>query len=167
MNSIFLNYDSDLTNLLEWYKQLMGESLGKKSKGILPLISNMPKDNHSVMQYYLDGPKKIFFTFFSSKNDSSMKIKNIRLEKDLNYLKNKSLSQIVKSQKIATEKVFKYKKIPFRSFEIFKKNEKTLGELFIFFILETILLGKALNVNPYDQPSVELIKTQTKKLLIK
>ena len=96
-----------------------------------------------------------------------MKIKNIRLEKDLNYLKNKSLSQIVKSQKIATEKVFKYKKIPFRSFEIFKKNEKTLGELFIFFILETILLGKALNVNPYDQPSVELIKTQTKKLLIK
>ena len=48
MNSIFLNYDSDLTNLLEWYKQLMGESLGKKSKGILPLISNMPKDNHSV-----------------------------------------------------------------------------------------------------------------------
>ena len=145
----------------------MGESLGKKSKGILPLISNMPKDNHSVMQYYLDGPKKNFFTFFSSKNDSSMKIKNIRLEKDLNYLKNKSLSQIVKSQKIATEKVFKYKKIPFRSFEIFKKNEKTLGELFIFFILETILLGKALNVNPYDQPSVELIKTQTKKLLIK
>ena len=96
-----------------------------------------------------------------------MKIKNIRLEKDLNYLKNKSLSQIVKSQKIATEKVFKYKKIPFRSFEIFKKNEKNLGELFIFFILETILLGKALNVNPYDQPSVELIKTQTKKLLIK
>ncbi len=167
MNSIFLNYDSDLTNLLEWYKQLMGESLGKKSKGILPLISNMPKDNHSVMQYYLDGPKKNFFTFFSSKNDSSMKIKNIKLEKDLNYLKNKSLSQIVKSQKIATEKVFKYKKIPFRSFEIFKKNEKTLGELFIFFILETILLGKALNVNPYDQPSVELIKTQTKKLLIK
>ena len=80
MNSIFLNYDSDLTNLLEWYKQLMGESLGKKSKGILPLISNMPKDNHSVMQYYLDGPKKNFFTFFSSKNDSSMKIKNIRLE---------------------------------------------------------------------------------------
>ena len=67
MNSIFLNYDSDLTNLLEWYKQLMGESLGKKSKGILPLISNMPKDNHSVMQYYLDGPKKIFSLFFHLK----------------------------------------------------------------------------------------------------
>ena len=58
------------------------------------------------------------------------------------------------------------KKIPYRSFEIFKKDEKTLGELFCFFILETILLGKSLNVNPYDQPAVELIKVETKKLLI-
>ena len=58
------------------------------------------------------------------------------------------------------------KKIPFRSFEIKKRNEKTLGELFCFFILETILIGKLLNVNPYDQPAVELIKKETKKLLI-
>ena len=57
------------------------------------------------------------------------------------------------------------KKIPFRSFNILKRDEKTLGELFIFFILETILLGRALKVNPFDQPSVELIKTQTKKFL--
>ena len=44
--------------------------------------------------------------------------------------------------------------------------KKTLGELFCFFILETILIGKLLNVNPYDQPAVELIKKETKKLLI-
>ncbi len=69
-------------------------------------------------------------------------------------------------KKIATEKVFIKKKIPFRSFEIKKRNEKTLGELFCFFILETILIGKLLNVNPYDQPAVELIKKETKKLLI-
>ena len=71
------------------------------------------------------------------------------------------------SQKLATEKVFLNKKIPYRSFDILNKDEKTLGQLFIFFILETILLGKALNVNPYDQPSVELIKIETKKKLIK
>ena len=47
-----------------------------------------------------------------------------------------------------------------------KKNEKTLGTLFCFFILETILLGKSLNLNPYDQPAVELIKQETKKILI-
>ena len=62
-------------------------------------------------------------------------------------------------------KMFLKKKIPFRSFEIKKRDEKTLGELFCFFILETILLGKALNLNPYDQPAVELIKIETKKLL--
>ena len=54
------------------------------------------------------------------------------------------------------------KKIPFRSFEIIKRDEKTLGGLFCFFILETILLGKLLEVNPFDQPSVELIKKETK-----
>ena len=76
------------------------------------------------------------------------------------------MTQIILSQKLATEKVFSKKKLPFRSFEILNRNEKTLGELFCFFILETILLGRAIKVNPYDQPSVELIKKETKKLLI-
>ena len=58
------------------------------------------------------------------------------------------------------------KKIPFRSFQIKKRNEQTLGELFSFFILETILLGKCLNLDPYNQPAVELIKKETKRLLI-
>ena len=70
------------------------------------------------------------------------------------------------SQYIASQKVFKKKSIPFRSFFINERNEKSLGELFTFFILETMLLGKALNVNPYDQPAVELIKTSTKKMLM-
>ena len=84
----------------------------------------------------------------------------------MNYLKNKNINKIIYSQKIATEIIFKKKHIPFRSFEILKRDEKSLGELFTFFILETILLGRALNVNPFDQPSVELIKKETKKILI-
>ena len=64
------------------------------------------------------------------------------------------------------QKIFLQKKnIPFRSFEIKERSEKTLGELFCFFILETILLGKLLNLNPYDQPAVELIKKETHKIL--
>ena len=66
----------------------------------------------------------------------------------------------------ATQNVFKRKKIPFRSFEILERNEQSLGEIFCFFILETILLGRALKVNPFDQPSVELIKKETKKILL-
>ena len=163
-NSIILNYDPDSESLFKWYQQLMAESLGKKSKGILPIISSMPKDNHSVMQLYLDGFKNNFFTFFFKKEKYSENINNISLLSERNYLKNKSINQIIQTQMKATENVFSKKKIPFRTFEITKRDEQTLGELFIFFILETILLGRTLNVNPYDQPSVELIKTETYKI---
>ena len=166
-NSIILNYDENSSDLFFWYQQLIAESLGKKSKGILPVISNMPKDNHSLMQLYLDGFKNNFYTFFNVKNKFSKIIIKDKLIKSHNYLKNKSLIDIKQSQFDATEKVFKNRKIPFRSFFIKKRSEESLGELFIFFILETILLGKALNVNPYDQPAVELIKTETKKFLKK
>ena len=165
-NSIILNYDSSADNLFKWYQQLVAESLGKKGKGLLPLISSMPKDNHSLMQLYLDGPKNNFFTFFYTTEKKTFKINNNEILKSHNYLKNKTIEKIKFSQKIATENVFLRKKIPFRSFEVINKTEKSLGELFCFFILETILLGKALKINPYDQPSVELIKKETKKILI-
>ena len=77
------------------------------------------------------------------------------------------MSDVMYSQFRATQNVFLKKKIPFRSFVIKKKDEKTLGELFAFFILETILLGEALKINPYNQPAVELIKTETFKILKK
>ena len=164
-NSIILNYDESSDNLFKWYQQLVAESLGKKSKGILPIISTMPKDNHSLLQLYLDGSKNNFYTFFSV-NEKKTEI--IKLNKTLNalkYLNNKSFTEIISAQKKATEIVFKKEKLPFRSFEIKERSEETLGELFSFFILETILLGTALKVNPFDQPSVELIKKETKKIL--
>ena len=166
-NSIILNYDENSSDLFFWYQQLIAESLGKKGKGILPIISSMPKDNHSLMQFYLDGFKNNFYTFFYSEQNPSKKLNNNQLLKTYSFLKNKNLNKIKKYQFKATEKVFEKKNLPFRSFYIKKRNEETLGELFIFFILETILLGRALNVNPYDQPSVELIKIETKKFLLK
>ena len=165
-NSVILNYDKESENLFLWYQQLVAESLGKKSQGILPIVSNMPKDNHSVMQLYLDGFKNNFFTFFYVNEKKTDKINNSLVIDSKKFLKNKSLQQIRFAQKQATENVFLRKKLPFRSFEVNKRDEKTLGELFTFFILETILLGNFLNVNPYDQPSVELIKKETKKNLI-
>ena len=165
-NSIIINYDEQSTNLFNWYQQLVAESLGKEKKGILPIISVMPKDNHSVMQLYLDGFKNNFFTFFYSHENNSSKINNNSVLIEQKYLKNKNINQIMFAQKKATEIVFKKKKIPFRSFEIKKRDEKTLGELFCFFILETILIGKVLKINPFDQPAVELIKKETKKILL-
>ena len=164
-NSIIINYDEKSENLFKWYQQLVAESLGKNKKGLLPIVSNMPKDNHSVMQLYLDGFENNFFTFFNVSDKKSEKIKNKYLLTSHNYLKNKEISSIMSAQKKATENVFRKKNIPFRSFEIAHRDEKSLGELFCFFMLETILLGRALKVNPFDQPSVELIKKETKKIL--
>ena len=163
--SVILNYDEQSENLFKWYQQLIAESLGKKSKGILPVVASMPKDNHSLMQLYLDGPKKSFYTFFNVLDSRVIKINNSSILASHKYLKNKSIEEIKQSQMLATEKVFTSEKIPFRSFKILKRDEKSLGELFCFFILETVLLGRALKVNPFDQPSVELIKKETKKFL--
>ena len=163
--SIILNYDEQSENLFKWYQQLIAESLGKKSKGLLPIVSSMPKDNHSLMQLYLDGPKNSFYTFFNASDNKVIKINNNNILSSHRYLRNQSIEKIIQSQMLATEKVFKSEKIPFRSFRILKRDEQSLGELFCFFILETVLLGRALNVNPFDQPSVELIKKETKKIL--
>ena len=164
-NSVILNYDESSENLFRWYQQLTAESLGKKNKGIFPIISSMPKDNHSLLQLYLDGPKNNFFTFFDVVNEKTNKLENVNLFNKFSNLKNKNLSQIIQAQRKATETVFRRKKIPFRSFEVNKRSEETMGELFSFFVLETILLGRMMKVNPFDQPSVELIKTETSKIL--
>ena len=163
--SVILNYDEQSECLFKWYQQLIAESLGKKSRGILPVISSMPKDNHSLMQLYLDGPKKSFYTFFNVLDNDNIKIRGNTLLSSHKYLKDHSIDKIKQSQMLATQKVFLSKKLPYRSFVVIKRNEQTLGQLFCFFILETILLGRALKVNPFDQPSVELIKKETKKIL--
>ena len=149
-NSVILNYDSQLNNLSLWYQQLVAESLGKKGKGVTPIVSACPKDHHSLLQLYLDGPKDKFFTFFSSYAKKSNKIESI-----------------INAQCEATKNIFKKKRIPYRNF-IFKKNDESeLGTVFIFFILETILLARLMNVNPYDQPAVEQVKNETRKFLRK
>ena len=165
-NSVIINYDEKADSLFKWYQQLVAESLGKNKNGLLPIVSNMPKDNHSVMQLYLDGFQNNFFTFFYVHENQSDKINNKLILSPQKFLKNQHVSKIKYAQKKASENVFEKKKIPYRSFEVKKRDEKTLGELFTFFILETILIGKCLNLNPFDQPAVELIKKETRKLLI-
>ena len=165
-NSVILNYDEKSDNLFKWYQQLTAESLGKNGKGIFPIISSMPKDNHSLLQLYLDGPKNNFYTFFNVIEKNTQKFNNSNLFGKLSNLRNKNIYKVLDSQKKATQNIFRKKNIPFRSFEIINRNEETLGELFCFFILETILLGYLLKVNPFNQPKVDLIKNETKKILI-
>ena len=164
-NCVILNYDEKSDNLFKWYQQLLAESLGKNGKGVFPIVSAMPKDNHSLLQLYLDGPKNNYFTFFSVRENKSNKYNKLLLTNEIKYLNNFNVSDVLSAQRIATQKVFRKNKIPFRSFEIIKRNESAIGEIFCFFILETLLLAELLKVNPLNQPSVELIKTETKNIL--
>ncbi len=164
-NVIFLNYVPQLEKFLYWSQQLIAESLGKKNLGFLPVISNVPKDHHSLLQLYLDGPKDKIFTIFSFKGNKNQKIKNKNLKNSLNFLNNKTLSKIKEAQKNALIKSFKKNNIPFREFKIQSISEKTLSELFSFYILETFLIGKLANIDPFNQPAVEQVKNYTKQLL--
>ena len=161
---IFFNYSSKLNNLALWCQQLIAESLGKKNKGILPILSKAPKDHHSLLQLYLDGPKDKIFYVFSEKNKKSMKIRN-SFNNSLSYLSNKNLNQVIESQKNAFLKVLKRKKISYKEITVNKCNEETIGEFFSYFILETGIIGKLINVNPFNQPAVEEVKVLTKKNL--
>ena len=152
-NIIFLNYSPEFEKFLFWCQQLIAESLGKKGKGFLPVISNVPKDHHSLLQLYLDGPRDKLFYIFSLEKKNKMK------KQSIDFVKN--------AQKNALIKVLKKNKIPFREFEIKKPNEQILGKLFSYFILETILIGKLAKINPFDQPAVEQVKIISKKLLNK
>ncbi len=167
-NLIFINYVPELDKFLFWNQQLIAESLGKKGKGFLPMVSNAPKDHHSLLQLYLDGPKDKIYYIFSCNENSKKKIvikKNISQIKS--YLDKKKISEVKNAQIKALIEVFKIKKIPFREFKINKINEESLSELFSYFILETIIVGKLSKINPYDQPAVETVKILTKKLLLK
>ena len=164
-NLIFLNYIPELEKFLYWSQQLIAESLGKKGKGFLPLVSNAPKDHHSLLQLYLDGPKDKLFYIFSSKLIDKKKLNTKSLDRKLKFLNKKSLSEIKIAQKNALIRSLAKKKIPYREFQINSLNEENLGELFSLFILETAIIGKLSKLNPFDQPAVEQVKIDTKKQL--
>ena len=163
---VFFNYVPELNNFLYWSQQLFAESLGKNKKGFIPVISNAPKDHHSLLQLYLDGPKDKVFYIVSSSKRGNLKTKSDFFNDNVQYLRKKKYNNIKDSQKNAFLKVLKNKKIPFREINIQKFNEDTIGKLFLQFIMETIFLGKLINVNPFDQPAVEEVKVLTKKFLV-
>ena len=152
-SSVVMTYSDSLLYFGKWYLQLWAESIGKDQKGITPIHSVGTTDQHSQLQLYLDGPRDKFFTFFNLE-------KKIKGNHDF-----KNLKKIINAQSKALKKVFKLKKIPFRYINFKKMNENELGEILTFFVLETILLSRMMGINAFDQPAVEQVKTETKKIL--
>ena len=164
-NLVFLNYTPEVEKFLYWCQQLIAESLGKKGKGFFPVVSSVPKDHHSLLQLYLDGPKDKIFNIFSVEKNSGKEIKIYNKTKIAGFLSKKKISKLKNAQNQALVKSFEKKNIPFREFKIKKMNEETLGELFSFFMVETVIVGKMLGINPFNQPAVEQVKVLTNKYL--
>jgi glucose-6-phosphate isomerase len=160
---VSLIYSKNLLNYGYWHQQLLAESIGKNGKDLTPIISECPKDHHSIMQLYLDGKRNKFFTFIkmiNNKNDLSVK------DYFNQGLKNITVNKIVDAQFDATINVFKKKLIPFRVILIdANKPTESLISLLTYCMLETAVLCKALNLDPFNQPSVQLIKAKTYSML--
>ena len=163
---VLFNYVPELNSFMFWCQQLLAESLGKNRKGFIPVISNAPKDHHSLLQLYLDGPKDKVFYIFSSRDKKKLKINSKIFGKKVKFLNKKKYENVKLSQKNAFITALKEKKIPFKEIIIKKFDENTIGKLFFLFIFETMVLSRISRVNPFDQPAVERVKILTKKFLI-
>jgi len=169
-NNVIMPYIDSLKNFTDWYRQLWAESLGKKTGknnfGSTPINSMGTIDQHSQLQLYLDGPKDKFFTFITAKNhQQDFLIKDLPTCPTL--FGSKKLSAIVAVEQRTTIEVLNQKKLPIRIIEIEKLDEEILGGLMMQMFLETILIAYVKNLNPFDQPAVELRKELAKKILNK
>jgi len=165
-NNVIMPYIDNLKNFTDWYRQLWAESLGKNNFGSVPINSMGTIDQHSQLQLYLEGPKDKFFTFLTEKNSPyNFKIKDLTGCKTL--FGGKKLSDIVKVEQETTIEVLNRKKLPIRIFEIENLDEEVLGGLMMQMFLETILIAYVKEINPFDQPAVELRKELAKKILDK
>ena len=160
---VSLIYSHNLLNYGFWHQQLLAESIGKNGKDFTPIISECPKDHHSIMQLYLGGKRNKFFTFFKTINN---KIDEPIIDYFDQKFKKSSLDNIVDAQFNATINVFKKNLIPFRVILIDQKKPiQSFISLLVYSMLETAILCKALDLNPFNQPAVEAIKKETYSLL--
>lgn len=165
-SSVIMPYIDNLKNFTDWYRQLWAESLGKSGFGSTPINSMGTIDQHSQLQLYLEGPKDKFFTFLTQeKHPNDFLVTD--LEPCPTLFGGKKLSDIVKIEQETTIEVLNQKNLPIRIFEIEKLNEEVLGGLMMQMFLETILISYTKEINPFDQPAVELRKDLAKKILNK
>lgn len=165
-NSVIMPYIDSLKNFTDWYRQLWAESLGKSGFGSTPINSMGTVDQHSQLQLYLEGPRDKFFTFLTQdKHADNFSVKDLTSCPTL--FGGKKLSDIVRIEQETTIEVLNKKKLPIRIFEIPKLNEEVLGGLMMQMFLETILIAYTKEIDPFDQPAVELRKNLAKKILNK
>lgn len=164
---LLVTYEPKMHYMIEWWKQLFGESEGKEGKGIYPSGAEFTTDLHSLGQYIQEGRRNLFETVINiktSENDF-----NINHDEDdldgLNYIEGKSLDYVNKKAMEGTIEAHVEGDVPNILITMDKLDEETLGHLIYFFELACAMSGKLLGINPFDQPGVEKYKTNMFKLL--
>ena len=166
---ILVSYEPKLHYMIEWWKQLFGESEGKDGKGIFPTGAEFTTDLHSLGQYIQEGKRNLFETVINIEKSSS----DIEIQEDgdnldkLNYLAGKSLDYVNKKAMEGTISAHVDGGVPNIIINMSELNEETLGHLIYFFELAVAMSGNLLGVNPFNQPGVEKYKTNMFKLLKK
>ena len=165
--SVMLPYSDRLARFAAWYVQLWGESLGKSGEGTTPVAALGPVDQHSQLQLYLDGAPQHFITVVRENCAGS----GPRVAPDLaeiahaEYLSGHAAGDLVAAQQKAIPEALLAAGRPVRTIDLERLDERALGALMMHFMLETILAGHLLGVDPFDQPAVELGKIITRRYL--
>ena len=164
----------ELESVGKWYRQLMGESVGKERSidgeivhtGITPTVSLGSTDLHSVGQLYLGGPKDKLTTFVSSAKSAEITVPTERVFNDLiPMITGKQASQIMHAILEGVKIAYGHADLPFMEITLDAVDEHSLGAFLQFKMLEMMYLGLLLRVNTFDQPNVESYKVETKRLL--
>ena len=160
-------FSPELESLGKWYRQLVGESLGKNGRGILPIVSIGSNDLHSMVQLYLGGPKNIFTTFVYAENANQ----GIEVPVTPTFpglvpgIAGKDFSKITNAIYGGVVAAYKKQALPFVEVVFPEISAKTLGAYVQFKMIETMYLAHLLGVNTFDQPNVEEYKAKTRKIL--
>lgn len=165
--AVMMPYADRLRLFSNWFVQLWAESLGKSGKGTTPIAAAGPVDQHSQLQLFLDGPDDKFFTLVTIDHaGSGPRIdEGYRNDPALGYLAGRTIGDLVDCQQRATARALADRGRPVRTLGMARLDERTLGALFMHFILETIVAGHLLGVDPFGQPAVEEGKRLTREYL--
>ncbi|AMC94615.1 glucose-6-phosphate isomerase [Erysipelothrix larvae] len=165
---MFVSYEPHLVFLAEWWKQLFGESEGKEDKGLLPASVNFSTDLHSMGQFVQEGTKNLFETVIRVVNPiEDMVFPSDEGDLDqLNYLEGKSLNWVNEKAFEGTLEAHEITgNVPNVIIEIEKVDAYTFGYLVYFFFKALAMSVYMLDVNPFDQPGVEVYKRNMFRLL--
>ena len=165
--SVMLAYSDRLQRFSAWYVQLWGESLGKRGEGMTPVAALGPVDQHSQLQLYLDGAPHHFITVLrvASAGLGPRIAPDLAALAQAEYLAGRTAGDLVAAQQKAIPEALVAAGRPVRTIDLARLDERALGALMMHFMLETILAGALLGVDPFDQPAVESGKIITRRYL--